>query len=118
MKKSVWVMMLLTLGAQWAMAESLVCRTADQKVQIELQSVGAEVIGVRVSGLDSTGADIMVADTEKTASSLKVTMIDLTNAKGLELSVEAKDQKMSGVLLDMGAAGNASTEYAVTCEVK
>lgn len=118
MKKSFWVMIALTLGSQVAMAESLVCQTADKAVQIELQSVGAEVADVRITGLESAGADILIADTEKTESSLKVTMIDLTNAKGLELNVTNQDQKTAGILVDMGAAGNASTEYAVTCEVK
>ncbi|WP_347358167.1 hypothetical protein [Bdellovibrio sp.] len=118
MKKSLMVLAFGLLGSQLAMAESIICKTEDQKVTIELGTIKGDIVGALITGTDSENADIMVVETEKAESSLKVTMLDLTNAKGLELNVAGKDQKLVGTLTDMGAPGNASTDYAVTCEVK
>ena len=118
MKKPVLMTMVLVLSSQVAMAESLLCQTADEKIKIELQVSNTDVANPRVMGLESENSDMMFASTERSRDSLKVTMIDMMNARGLELAVEAKDGKFAGTLVDMGAAGNASTEYAVSCVVE
>nr|BFD67938.1 hypothetical protein HAGR004_29600 [Bdellovibrio sp. HAGR004] len=118
MKKALLVLALGVLGSQMAMAESMICQSADKKVTIELGVIDGEIRGALITGTESENADIMVVETERTAASLKVMMLDLTNAKGIELNVAGENQKLAGTLTDMGAPGNAATEYAVTCEVK